>query len=128
MEKKCHLTQKGPKAVGPYSTAVECGDVIYLSGMIPIDPSTQKIVEGTCAQQAARVFANIQIVLEEMGATMQDALKTTVYLTDLSQFGAVNAIYQEWFGPDYPARTCVEISKLPLGAQVEVEVIARRRG
>ena len=126
MDKQCFLTQKGPKAVGPYSSAVVYGDTIYLSGMIPIDPATQKLVEGDCAAQAVRVFENIQLVLGEMGATMQDALKTTVYLTDLSKFGEVNEIYKEWFGPDYPARTCVEISKLPLGAQIEVEVIARK--
>lgn len=126
MEKKCFLTEKGPKAVGPYSTAAEYGDTIYLSGMIPIDPATQKPVEGDCAAQAVRVFENIKLVLEEMGATMQDALKTTVYLTDLSKFGEVNAIYKDWFGPDYPARTCVEISKLPLGVQIEIEVIAKK--
>lgn len=126
MEKKCFLTEKGPKAVGPYSTAVIYGDTIYLSGMVPIDPATQKPVEGDCVAQAKQVFKNIKTVLDEMGADMKNTIKSTVYLTDLGQFAAVNAEYKEWFGPDYPARTCVEVSKLPLGVSIEVEVIVAR--
>ena len=126
MNKQCFLTEKGPKAVGPYSTAVTYGDTIYLSGMVPIDPATQKPVEGDCVAQAKQVFANIRTVLDEMGADMKDILKTTVYLTDMGEFAAVNAEYKNWFGPDYPARTCVEVSKLPLGVSIEVEVIVAR--
>ena len=126
MNKQCFLTEKGPKAVGPYSTAVVYGDTIYLSGMVPIDPATQKPVEGDCVAQAKQVFKNIKTVLDEMGADMKNTIKSTVYLTDLGQFAAVNAEYKEWFGPDYPARTCVEVSKLPLGVSIEVEVIVAR--
>ena len=126
MEKFCFKTEKGPKAVGPYSTAVVYGDTIYLSGMVPIDPATQKPVEGDCVTQAKQVFKNIKTVLDEMGADMKNTIKSTVYLTDLGQFAAVNAEYKEWFGPDYPARTCVEVSKLPLGVSIEVEVIVAR--
>ena len=126
MNKQCFLTEKGPKAVGPYSTAVVYGDTIYLSGMVPIDPATQKPVEGDCVAQAKQVFKNIKTVLGEMGADMKNTIKSTVYLTDLGQFAAVNAEYKEWFGPDYPARTCVEVSKLPLGVSIEVEVIVAR--
>lgn len=122
--KKCFCTEKGPKAVGPYSTAVVVGDTAYLSGMIPLDPATNKIVEGGIEAQALRALENIKIVLDEMGMTMADVVKATVYMTDLKDFGAVNAIYGEWFGPDYPARSCVQVAALPLGAQVEIEVTA----
>ena len=122
--KKCFCTEKGPKAVGPYSTAVVAGETVFLSGMIPLDPATNKIVEGGVEAQAVRVLENIKLVLEEMGLGMENAVKTTVYMTDLKQFAAVNAIYKDWFGPDYPARSCVEVSALPLGAQIEIEVTA----
>ena len=122
--KKCFCTEKGPKAVGPYSTAVVAGETVFLSGMIPLDPATNKIVEGGVEAQAVRVLENIKIVLEEMGLGLENAVKTTVYMTDLKQFAAVNAIYKDWFGPDYPARSCVEVSALPLGAQIEIEVTA----
>ena len=126
MKKQCFLTEKGPKAVGPDSTAVVYGDTIYLSGMVPIDPATQKPIEGDCVAQAKQVFANIKTVLDEMGADMKNVIKSTVYLTNIGDFAAVNAEYKEWFGPDYPARTCVEVSKLPLGVSIEVEVIVAR--
>ncbi len=122
--KKCFCTEKGPKAVGPYSTAVITGDTVYLSGMIPLDPATNKIVEGGVEAQALRALENIKIVLGEMGMTMENAIKVTVYMTDLKDFGAVNAIYKDWFGPDYPARSCVQVAALPLGAQIEIEVTA----
>ena len=122
--KKCFCTEKGPKAVGPYSTAVIAGDTVYLSGMIPLDPATNKIVEGGVEAQALRALENIKIVLGEMGMTMENAIKVTVYMTDLKDFGAVNAIYKDWFGPDYPARSCVQVAALPLGAQIEIEVTA----
>lgn len=122
--KKCFCTEKGPKAVGPYSTAVITGDTVYLSGMIPLDPATNKIVEGGIEAQALRALENVKIVLEEMGLGMEYAAKVTVYMTDLKDFAAVNAIYKDWFGPDYPARSCVQVSALPLGAQIEIEVTA----
>ena len=126
MDKVCFKTQKGPAAVGPYSTATIAGGIIYLSGMIGIDPAVQKPVEGGTLAQARQAFENIKTVLGELGATMNDVLKTTVYLTDIGEFGEVNRLYAEYFGPDYPARTCVEVSRLPLGLSIEVECIARR--
>ena len=126
MDKVCFKTQKGPAAVGPYSTATIAGGIIYLSGMIGIDPAVQKPVEGGTLAQARQAFENIKTVLGELGATMDDVLKTTVYLTDIGEFGEVNRLYAEYFGPDYPARTCVEVSRLPLGLSIEVECIARR--
>ena len=125
MEKICFKTQKGPAAVGPYSTATIYGDTIYLSGMIGIDPAVQKPVEGGTLAQAKQAFANIATVLGELGATMDDVLKTTVYLTDIGEFAAVNKLYAETFAPNFPARTCVEVSKLPMGLSIEVECIAR---
>lgn len=122
--KKCFCTEKGPKAVGPYSTAVITGNTVYLSGMIPLDPATNKIVEGGIEAQALRALENVKIVLEEMGLGMECAVKVTVYMTNLKDFAAVNAIYKDWFGPDYPARSCVQVSALPLGAQIEIEVTA----
>lgn len=122
--KKCFLTKLGPKAVGPYSTAVIHGSTAYVSGMIPIVPETGALAEGGVEAQARQVFENIRTVLGEMGLSLSDVLKTTVFLTDLSNFGAVNAVYAEYFGLDYPARSCFEVSKLPLGAPIEVEVVA----
>ena len=124
MMKKCFCTEKGPKAVGPYSTAVVAGDTVYLSGMIPLDPASNKIVEGGIEAQATRCLENIKIVLEEMGMGMENAVKVTVYMTNLADFAAVNTIYKEWFGPAYPARSCVQVAALPLGAQIEIEVTA----
>ena len=126
MDKICFKTKLGPAAVGPYSTATLAGETIYLSGMIGIDPATQKPVEGGTLAQAKQAFENIRTVLGELGAAMGDVLKTTVYLTDIGEFGEVNKLYAEYFGPDYPARTCVEVSRLPLGLIIEVECIARR--
>ena len=122
--KQCFLSQKGPKAIGPYSTAVVQGGVCYLSGMIPVDPSTGKLVSTEVGEQARQVFENVKTVLGEMGLSPADILKTTVFLTDLGDFGAVNEIYAAYFGPDYPARSCVQVSALPMGAQVEVEAVA----
>ena len=126
MDKICFKTAKGPAAVGPYSTATIYGDTIYLSGMIGIDPAVQKPVEGGTLAQAKQAFANIATVLGELGATMDDVLKTTVYLTDIGEFSAVNQLYAEAFAPNVPARTCVEVSKLPMGLSIEVECIARK--
>ena len=126
MDKVCFKTKLGPAAVGPYSTATLAGETIYLSGMIGIDPAVQRPVEGGTLAQARQAFENIKTVLGELGATMNDVLKTTVYLTDIGEFGEVNRLYAEYFGPDYPARTCVEVSRLPLGLSIEVECIARR--
>lgn len=120
-------TQKGPKAIGPYSTAVIRDGVCYLSGMIPVDPATGKLAAEDVGGQARQVFQNMKTVLEELNGSMSDILKTTVFLTDLGSFGEVNGIYAEWFGPDYPARSCVQVSALPMGAQVEVEAIAALR-
>ena len=122
--KQCFLSQRGPKAIGPYSTAVIHGGGCYLSGVIPVDPATGKLAADDVCAQARQVFKNMETVLGEMDLSMADILKTTVFLTDLASFGAVNQIYAECFGPDYPARSCVQVSALPMGAQIEVEAVA----
>ena len=124
--KQCFLSQRGPKAIGPYSTAVIQGGVCYLSGMIPVDPATGALAAKDVTGQARQVFENMKTVLEELGLSMADILKTTVFLTDLGSFGAVNEVYAAYFGPDYPARSCVQVSALPMGAQIEVEAVARK--
>ena len=125
MDKVCFKTQKGPAAVGPYNTAVIFGDTVYMSGMIGIDPEVQKPVEGGTLAQAAQIFKNIELVLGELNLTMDDVLKTTVFLKDLGDFAEVNKMYAEYFAPNYPARSCVEVSKLPMGLNIEIECIAR---
>lgn len=124
MEKQCFLTRKGPRAIGPYSTAVVSGGVCYLSGMIPVDPATGDLVAEDTTQQARQVFENMKTVLEEFGLSMAHILKTTVFLVDLSDFTAVNEIYATYFGPDFPARSCIQVSALPKGARIEVEAVA----
>ena len=123
--KKCFLTENGPRAIGPYSTAVIHGDTCYLSGVIPVVPATGKLAEGGAEEQARQVFENMKTILAELNSSMADVLKTTVFLQDLGTFAAVNAIYAEYFGPNYPARSCVEVAKLPMGALVEVEAIVK---
>ena len=121
--KRCFLTQRGPKAIGPYSTAVIQDGICYLSGMIPVDPATGRLAADDAAGQARQVFENIKTVLEALNASTAGILKTTIFLTDLKNFGAVNEIYAEYFGPDFPARSCVQVSALPMGAQVEMEAV-----
>lgn len=122
--KKCFLTQKGPKAIGPYSTANIAGNCCFLSGMLGVDPETGKLAEGGVEAQALQAMNNVRTVLGELGLSTASVLKTTVFLADLNDFGKVNAIYADFFGPDYPARSCVQVARLPMDALVEVEAIA----
>lgn len=123
---KVIATKNAPAAVGPYSQAIDCGDTVYCSGQIPLDPQTGAVVEGGLEAQAHQMFRNVKAVLAEAGLSLQNVVKTTVFMTDLGQFGALNAIYAEYFSEPYPARSCVEVSALPKGVLVECEVIARR--
>ena len=125
MEKVCVKTQKGPAAVGPYCTATIYGGMIFMSGMIGVNPQTGIAPEGGTLAQAEQAFENIKTVLAELGADTGDVLKTTVFLTNIADFSEVNKLYAEVFGPDYPARTCVEVSALPMGLSIEVECIAK---
>lgn len=123
---KVIATKNAPAAVGPYSQAIDCGDTVYCSGQIPLDPQTGAVVEGGLEAQAHQMFRNVKAVLAEAGLGLENVVKTTVFMTDLGQFGVLNAIYAEYFAEPYPARSCVEVSALPKGVLVECEVIARR--
>lgn len=121
--KKVFLTERGPKAVGPYSTAVIQGETAYLSGMLPVDPTTGKLVDGIGAQ-ARQAITNVKTVLEEMGLSLSNLLKVSIFLTDLGNFSEVNAVYGDILEMPYPARSCVQVAALPLGALIEIEAIA----
>jgi 2-iminobutanoate/2-iminopropanoate deaminase len=116
-----------PKAVGPYSQGIVAGDMVFLSGQIPIDPATGKLVEGDVAAQARRVLENIIAVLGAEGLGLRDVAKATVFLPDMGDFAAMNGVYAEYFGEWKPARSTIGVAALPLGARVEIEVVARRR-
>lgn len=119
-------TKNAPAAVGPYSQAINCGDFVFLSGQIPLVPETGLVADGGLEAQAHQMFANIKAVLAEAGMSLSNVVKTTVFMTTLSQFAAFNAIYAEYFKAPYPARSCVEVSALPKGVLVECELIAKR--
>ena len=119
-------TANAPAAVGPYSQAIDCGDIVFCSGQIPLVPETGLMVEGGIEAQARQIFANIKAVLNAAGLDFRNVVKTTVFMTDLGQFATLNSIYAEYFPENPPARSCVEVSALPKGALVECEVIARR--
>ena len=125
MNAKLISTPNAPAAIGPYSQALDLGNVVYCSGQIPIVPATGELAEGLQAQ-AEQVFANIEAVLAEAGLTMANVVKTTVFLTDLADFAAVNEIYAKHFATPYPARSCVQVAGLPKGAKLECEVMAVR--
>lgn len=117
----------GAVAVGPYSHAVESGDLIFLSGQTPIDPQLGKLVEGSITDQTEQCFKNLFNVLEAAGLTQDNVEKVNVFLTDMTNFTAMNAVYSRQFSSPYPARTTIGVASLPLGAQVEIEMIARRK-
>ena len=125
MNAKLISTPNAPAAIGPYSQALDLGNVVYCSGQIPIVPATGELAEGLQAQ-AEQVFANIEAVLTEADLTMANVVKTTVFLTDLADFAAVNEIYAKHFTTPYPARSCVQVAGLPKGAKLECEVVAVR--
>lgn len=124
--KKVISTAEAPKAIGPYSQAIEAGGFIFVSGQIPLIPATGEIVEGNVEVQTARVLENLKAILEAAGASLEDVVKTTVYITNMDDFAKVNGIYGQYFQENPPARVCVEVSKLPKGALVEIDVIAAR--
>jgi 2-iminobutanoate/2-iminopropanoate deaminase len=119
------LTPNAPAPIGPYSQAVRAGDILFCSGQIPLDPATGALVGGDVSAQARRVMQNIAGVLEAAGASFEQVCKTTIYLIDMADFAAVNAIYGEYFGGVPPARSTVAVAALPLGSRVEIEVAAQ---
>ena len=119
-------TNNAPAAVGPYSQAMDCGEFVFCSGQSPLGPETGLLVEGGIEEQARQMFANIKAVLNAAGLDFANVVKTTVFMTDLTQFATLNGIYAQYFPENPPARSCVEVSSLPKGALVECEVIAKR--
>ena len=123
MQRKIH-TQNAPAAIGPYSQAIVCKGMLYASGQIPIDPASGKIESDDIIEQTHQVMKNIGEVLKAVKLDYKDVVKTTVFLTDLDDFATVNEIYGGYFAEPYPARSCVQVAKLPRGAKIEIEVIA----
>ncbi len=121
---KIVVSEAAPKAVGPYVHAVRTGRLLFCSGQIPLDPKTQQLVGATAAEQAPQVLANIRAVLAAAGLGLEHVVKSTVFLADLSEFKAVNAIYEAAFGAHKPARSTIQVAALPLGARIEIEVVA----
>ena len=124
MGKKVIQTNKAPKAIGPYSQAIQAGDFLFLSGQIPLDPKTGELVKGDIGQQTQRVLENIKGILESQSLRMENVVKTTIFLKDLGNFNLVNEIYATYFPSSPPARSTVEVSKLPRNAEIEIETIA----
>ena len=125
MSKTAIATAAAPAALGPYSQAVVAGDFLFASGQVPIDPATGELAGDDVETQAKQVFENLQQVLAAAGCGFADVVKTTVFLTDLGNFAAVNDIYASYFVQPYPARSCVQIGALPKGSLLEVELIAK---
>ena len=124
MQKKEIATNKAPAAIGPYSQAVLIGNTLYTSGQFPIDPATGALVQGGIKEQGTRVFENLKAVLEQAGTDFSKVVKVNVFITDLNDFAALNELYATYFEKPYPARSCVQVSGLPKGALVEIEMIA----
>ena len=125
--KKVIATSNAPSAIGPYSQAIAAGDFLYVSGQIPIDPATGNIVEGGIQAQSRQSLTNVKAILEEAGLTMDAVLKTTVFLSDMNNFAAMNEVYATFFTEgSFPARSAVEVARLPKDALVEIEAIAVR--
>ncbi len=122
--KKIVYTKKAPEAVGPYSQAVEANNMLFVSGQVPVDPATGKIVEGGIEEQTEQVMKNIGAVLEAGGYAYEDVIKSTCFLSDMDNFAAMNKIYAKYYPENPPARAAFEVSKLPLNALVEIETVA----
>jgi len=117
-------TKKAPAAIGPYSQAIQVGNLVYTSGQIPIDPATGTFVEGGIKEQTRQSLTNVKAILEEAGLSMGNVVKTTVFMADMNDFADMNAVYSEFFSEPYPARSAVAVKTLPKGALVEIEVLA----
>ncbi len=123
MKRSIVSTSKAPAAVGPYSQAVTAGNLVYCSGQVPLVPETGKMVEGGIEEQTRQALNNLSAVLAAAGSSLGDTLKIQIFITDMGNFSRMNAVYSEFFEGDYPARFCVEVSALPLGALVEIDAI-----
>jgi 2-iminobutanoate/2-iminopropanoate deaminase len=125
--KKIIGTDKAPKAIGPYSQAVEINNMLYISGQIPIDPATGEIIKGGIAEQTEQVLKNIGIILSSAGYSFADVVKSTCMMTDLTMFSAMNEVYAKFYTKDFPARSTFQVSTLPRGVMIEIDTIAVKK-
>ncbi len=128
MSKEIITAKNAPKAIGPYSAGVRAGDFIYTAGQLGIDPLTGDFVSDEVVEQTRQALKNLQAILEAAGASLKDVVKTTVFLRDMNDFGAMNAVYAEFFTEDFPARSAVQVARLPKDAAVEIEAVAVVQG
>ena len=126
MKRQIVATEAAPKAVGPYSQAVWAGDLLFCAGQIPLEPATGNIVPGGITEQASRVLENIRGLLQSQGLDFGNVVKSTVFLSDMNNFGAMNEVYARFFAKEPPARSTVQVARLPKDALVEIEVVAAR--
>ena len=124
MIQECITTEKAPKAIGPYSPAIKLGDMIFTSGQLPIVPETGELISDSIEDQTEQCLRNIEAILEEAGISMKYVLKTTVYMTNLGEFGKMNDVYARFFKEPYPARSAAQVSALAKGARIEIECMA----
>lgn len=124
MEKEVITSKKAPAAIGPYSPALKVGNLIFASGQLPINPKTGKMIEGDIEAQARMALDNLKAVLEPYSISMENIVKTTIFLKDMNNFARVNKVYGEYFKEKFPARSCIEVSRLPKDADIEIEAIA----
>ena len=124
VKKKVIQTEKAPKAIGPYSQAIQAGNFLFLSGQIPIDPKTGELVKGDIRKQTQQVLENIKGILESQSLGMENVVKSTVFLKDIGNFNQVNEVYATYFPSSPPARSTVEVAKLPRDADIEIEALA----
>ena len=124
MDKKIITTSEAPAAIGPYSQAIRIGEFLYTSGQISLDPKSMELITGNIEVETERVLKNIEAILNADGLNLNNIIKTTVYLTDLSEFGRMNQVYEKFFVENKPARACVQVAALPKDAKVEIDAIA----
>ncbi|MCI5641318.1 MAG: RidA family protein [Lachnospiraceae bacterium] len=117
-------TDKAPAAIGPYSQAVEVNGMVYTSGMIPINPATGELVTGSVEAQAEQAISNLEALLAASGTSIEKAVKTTVFISDMNDFGKINEVYAKHFKEPYPARSCVQVARLPKDVAIEIEAVA----
>ena len=124
--KEIVATNKAPQAIGPYSQAVVVGNMIFTSGMIPIVPETGEVLDGDITAQATQAIGNLIALLKEVGASAESVVKTTVFISDMNDFGKINEVYAKYFEEPYPARSCVEVARLPKDVAIEIEAVATK--
>jgi 2-iminobutanoate/2-iminopropanoate deaminase len=127
-QKRAVVTESAPAAVGPYSQGMLCGNLLFISGQLPIDPASAELIEGTIEEKTRQVLQNLRAIAEAAGAGLQDVVKTTVFLKDMNDFGAMNSVFAEYFPNTPPARAAVQVAALPKDVDIEIEAIVLMPG